>query len=653
MLLCIKYHFGGFKLKKEISVIIPCYNTEEYIAKCLDSISGQLADFTYEIILVDDFSADNTAAVIEDYIKNRDYNIVFIKNEANIGAGASRNKAVRAAKYEYISFIDSDDYISDNFYEVMFSAAQKNDADIVACDIVCVDAPSDERTHCEAYNGSVNAYSLISTGLAASPCNKLIKKEYLLKYPFAEGMMNEDVGSILAIAACCERLAYAEGVYYYYIQRSGSVQNSLLSDKRLDIIRAVDIFKERAAGAKDFERLLDVVVFNQIICFALYVPAKEFGLFRHVGFLRKFGRLSKKYNLQSNKNFVKLLSVSPRKQRLFFKYYMKCLCGGLPFCASSLSNAAYLYKKYSNNRYAIKRQISKEDVITAAARNAKLQSRVTVTAAIPNYNYAEFLYERLYSILYQDYKISELIILDDCSSDNSREIIDDIVPRLSEYLCVKKIYNTENGGSPFKQWKRALEAAGGDYIWIAEADDFCEKTMLKSIMAPVEKDRETVISYADTAFMNKGGKITVRSIKPEIDLMHTGHWNRDFVNDGIEEIKNYAFLNCTIANVSSAVIKNDDYSDIFSEMTNYRQVGDYYFYLSVMQRGKVAFKNKPLNYYRVHGTNVTSTTKKRLHFEELKKVHSLLDGKFRFEDWQKEELQKRYALLKDVWKLED
>lgn len=638
---------------KEISIIIPCYNTQEYIEKCLDSIVGQLAGFNYEIILIDDCSKDNTAKIIEDYTANHEHNIVFIKNEKNLGAGASRNKAVKAAKYDYISFIDSDDYISDNFYSEMYRVAIEKNADMVACDIVCVDAETDEHINCDAFAGKETAYSLISTGLAASPCNKLIKREYLLKYPFAEGMMNEDVASILAIAANCERVAYAESVKYYYIQRKGSVQNSLLSDRRLDIIRAVDIFSERIKGTPDYEKILDMVVFNQIICFALYVPAKECGLFSHIGFLRKFSKLSKKYDLQSNKNYLKLLSVSPKKQKLFFKYYMQFLCGGPVLFASALSDAAYFYKKYSNTRYVIKKKIERADVIKAAAYNSKIQSKVTVTAAIPNYNYADFLYERLYSILYQNYKINELIILDDCSTDNSRELIDGIVPELSKYINVKKIYNTENSGSPFKQWKRALETAQSEYIWIAEADDFCDKKMLGSIMAPIEKDRDIVVSYADTAFINKSGKIMVKTIKPEIDLMKTGHWNRDFVNDGKEEIRNYAFLNCTIANVSSAIFKKDDYSDIFSELGNYRQVGDYYFYLSVMERGKVAFKNKPLNYYRVHGTNVTSTTKKRLHFEELKRVHSLLDRKYRFTDKQKEEINKRYQLLKDVWKLED
>ena len=638
-------------MKKELSIIIPCFNTADYIEKCLDSLANQLEDFLYEIILVDDASSDNTAEVIENYIDARGGNIVFIKNEQNIGAGASRNKAVRMAKYGYVSFIDSDDYISDGYYNEMYEAALKADADVVACDIVCVDAETDGQILCDAFNGKATSYSLISTGLAASPCNKLIKKEYLTEYPFAEGIINEDIPAILAVVANCERVAYCENARYYYVQRKGSVQNSVLSDKRLDIIKAVDMFESRIKSNPDYEKLLDIVVFNQIICFALYVPAKERGLLRHVPFLRKFGRLSKKYNLTENKNYLKLLGISPRKQKIFFKYYMRCLCGGMPLIASALADMAYLYKKYSGNRYVIKKKTEREDVINAAAKNAQARGTVTVTAAIPNYNYAEFLYERLYSILYQDYRINELIILDDCSTDDSRQVIDDIVPELSKYLEVKKIYNTENSGSPFKQWQKAFESAKSDYVWIAEADDFCDKKMLSAIMAPVENDRGIVISYADTAFIDKAGKVMVKTIKPEIDLMRTGHWNKDYVNDGNREIKNYAFLNCTIANVSSAVIKRDDYSEIFDKVGSFRQVGDYYFYVSVMQRGRVAFKNKPLNFYRMHGTNVTSTTKKQQHFDELKRVHAILDARYAFTPEQKEKLEERYRTLTDAWKL--
>ena len=76
-------------------------------------------------------------------------------------------------------------------------------------------------------------------------------------------------------------------------------------------------------------------------------------------------------------------------------------------------------------------------------------------------------------------------------------------------------------------------------------------------------NKNILISYADTAFINSEGQIILKSIKPEIDIMKTGHWNNNYINNGKDEFNNYTFLNCTIANVSSAIIKKGKYDDLF------------------------------------------------------------------------------------------
>lgn len=237
--------------KFALSIIIPCYNVEKYVDNCLDSLKKQLKNIDYEIIMIDDCSIDKTLEVIKKRIDKKDLNIKLLENENNIGAGASRNKAIKEAKYEYISFIDSDDYVDDNYYEVMLSKIIKDKADIVACDIKLIfedGRPNDMGYGCI---GKVNKLNMINTGLAASPCNKIIKKELLLKYPFAEGIMNEDVASIIAILANASKVSYTSDTKYNYIQRSVSVQNSSLSIKRFDIFKSIDILKERIKDNKD------------------------------------------------------------------------------------------------------------------------------------------------------------------------------------------------------------------------------------------------------------------------------------------------------------------------------------------------------------------------------------------------------------------
>ena len=305
-------------------------------------------------------------------------------------------------------------------------------------------------------------------------------------------------------------------------------------------------------------------------------------------------------------------------------------------------------------RTVIKRNITIQDLEKKAKKQSKKQQgKVKISVVIPNYNYENFLIPRIYSILYQTEKIYEIIILDDNSKDNSRELIDTIVDRLKPYKKKKKIYNKENSGCAFKQWKKGFEIAKGDYVWIAEADDCCQKTLLRNIIKPIKENKDIYISYADTAFINAWDKIILPTIKPEIDIRKTGHWDSNFVDNGLEEIENYTFLNCIIANVSSCLIKKENYDDIFEKIIEYKQAGDWLFYINVMKKGKIAFCNKPLNYYRLHGNNVTSVTKKQKHFDEIVKIHEEVRNIIKMTDWHENEINKRYDFLKRVWELEE
>lgn len=304
-------------------------------------------------------------------------------------------------------------------------------------------------------------------------------------------------------------------------------------------------------------------------------------------------------------------------------------------------------------RTVIQRVINYKDIKKVAIKQNKMKENdIKVSVVIPNYNYEQFLFARLYSILNQNVKLHEIIILDDCSKDNSRELINNIVSLINPYIKIKKIYNEVNSGSPFKQWKKGFEVAEGDYVWIAEADDCCDKTLLKNLLEPIKYNKDIYISYADTAFIDAWDKINLPTIKPAIDIRKTDHWENDFVDNGLDEIRDYTFLNCIIANVSSCIIKKDNYDDIFEKIESYNQAGDWLFYVYVMKRGYIAFCNKPLNYYRVHGNNVTSLTKKQKHFDEIVRIHDEIRNMIEFTKWHEDEINKRYEFLKVVWELD-
>ena len=643
-------------MKKEfISIIIPCYNTEKYLDDCLNSILNQTYK-NYELIFVDDCSTDNTYKIIKGYEKKYDFIRAF-QNPVNSGAGASRNLGISKAKYDIISFIDSDDTIEDNFYEELMKTMKKNSADVAVCDIYIkydktFDISSSDARNCSCV-GQVTKENLINNGLAASPCNKLIKKELLINNPFPEGIMNEDVPSIIGVIIDSKKVSYTTKTYYNYFQRKTSVQNEKISFKRFDIFKAIEILKERKQNVDGFKNYLDILIFNQVVLFFVYVIPREKSFFYRYRVLRKYHKYTKKYKMRKNEYYKKFIETQPKLSKMYYKLLF--LFNDIGFCLSiNILISFYLLYRIRRTKGVIKENIKIEDLIMQAKKQSKLKAgNYTLSVVVPNYNYEKFLYQRIYSILYQNKKIDELIILDDVSTDNSRVMIDEIVDKLKKYINIKKIYNKENSGTAFKQWQKGFDVANSDYVWIAEADDYCSEKFLENVMKPIENDKEIVISYADTSFINVHGFRIIKTIKPEIDIMKTGHWDSNFVSDGVEEINNYAFLNCTIANVSSVIFKKDNYDKFFEESGKYRQAGDWLFYVNVMSKGKISFINKPLNYYRVHGNNVTSLTKKQQHFDEIQMVHAAIKDKFGINKKQEKEIKKRYKFLREVWDLDE
>ena len=648
-------------MDKLITVIIPCYNIEKYIEKCIESIEKQ----TYknlEIIAVDDGSKDTTVEKLHK-MQEKYPNLQVYQNSENKGAAYSRNFAIQKAKGKYIGFVDSDDYITSDYYEKLIETAEKENADIVATDIEIVyENSANEPILSRACLGEVTKFNLVNNGLAASPCNKIIKKELIEKYPFLEGKINEDVASILPAIVNAKKVAYVQGIKYFYVQRENSVQNEEVTLKRLEMFDSIDTCFERIKEDKNFKKYQSAILYQQVLLLYMVIIPKQNDYEKRQELLNIFMEKQEKYELYKNKYIGQFIKEQPKKERQFYKDMAKCLKRKEAELANeTIENKDSMNKtkekikdviRKITKRTVIKRYIEIKDLEKLAKKQSKKkQEDIKISVVIPNYNYENFLMPRIYSILAQTEKIHELIILDDCSKDNSRKLIDNIVEKISPYIKVQKIYNEENSGCAFKQWKKGFALATGDYVWIAEADDCCDKTLLKNIVKPIKQDKNIYISYADTAFINAWDKIILPTIKPEIDIRKTNHWESDFVDNGLEEIKNYTFLNCIIANVSSCIIKRDNYDDIFEKIIEYKQAGDWLFYVSVMKKGDIAFCNKPLNYYRLHGNNVTSVTKKQKHFDEIVRIHGEIRNMIEMTPWHEEEIQKRYDFLTRVWDL--
>ena len=240
----------------KLSIIIPVYNVYDYIEQCLKSVVNQTLK-EIEVIVVNDGSPDNSQEIIDKYQKKYPKLIKsFIKE--NGGQGTARNLGLEHAKGKYVSFIDSDDFIDKNFAKEMYELAEKENADVVVCDMI--DVYQDK----EIYQDCTNFEKLYKT--TPSVCNKIFKKELFEKVKFKGKMWYEDLNIMLKIMNNIERISVIHKGYYKCNCRDNSTMRNNNSKKNLDMIWAIDDAKEYQIENKIFDKnVYSYVVFDNIL----------------------------------------------------------------------------------------------------------------------------------------------------------------------------------------------------------------------------------------------------------------------------------------------------------------------------------------------------------------------------------------------------
>ena len=210
---------------KKISVIIPIYNVEKYLKRCIESIIKQTYS-NLEIILVDDGSPDGCAKICDEY-KNKDERIVVI-HKKNGGLSDARNAGLKVATGEIISYIDSDDYVDLDMYEKMTKAMEEKNADIVVCGTNIDYEDGHTKVKCEKEEKSFNREeALIELNSFKSfdmaVWNKLYKREVVDKIEFPVGKKSEDYFVMYQYFARAKKVVIINQAKYHYFQRSNSI----------------------------------------------------------------------------------------------------------------------------------------------------------------------------------------------------------------------------------------------------------------------------------------------------------------------------------------------------------------------------------------------------------------------------------------------
>lgn len=283
-----------------LSIIIPVYNVEKYVLRCLQSISAQtISDF--EVIIVDDGSTDSSGAIAEEFCRAREhFNILHKKNGGLVSAWLF---GLKYAKGEYIGFVDSDDYIDSSMYETLLKYAIKYDSEIVLCNHYYI-----KETNC----GSVSQLHIneIESGFYEGPTlkelhsqmipllgknyisparwNKIIKRDLLLsniKYCDVRVSSGEDVNIMLPCLLSCKRFYYVDEPLYYYEYRASSISN-IFKQELLESYLILISKLEQFFSDKGFEYILDVYNFYGVL-WCLYVDKSKLNVREKCGNIKK------------------------------------------------------------------------------------------------------------------------------------------------------------------------------------------------------------------------------------------------------------------------------------------------------------------------------------------------------------------------------
>lgn len=230
----------------KISIIIPVYGAGRFIERCARSLFEQNFD-DLEYIFVDDCSPDNSIQILNSIISeypNRQNDVRIIRNEKNLGQAASRNKGVVMSRGEYVAFVDSDDWVDKDIYNVLYKNAIAENSDISCCGIerIC------EDKHVSYFNDNIREYKVFTTSeairellnnviITCSPCDKLFKRDIVVSQPMEEKMIFEDFDIMPRWIDKATSIVYTGKPLYYYRTNPISTM-SIVTKKRLDEVRA-------------------------------------------------------------------------------------------------------------------------------------------------------------------------------------------------------------------------------------------------------------------------------------------------------------------------------------------------------------------------------------------------------------------------------
>lgn len=251
----------------KVSVIVPIYNVEKYLEKCLETLVHQTLE-EIEIILVNDGSKDESGKIAKKYQEKYPGKIIYLEKE-NGGLSDARNFGIPYAKGEYIAFLDSDDYVETFMYEEMYDIAKKENSDMVECDFYWEYPNKCKIDTGDIYHGQRDMLEKVRV----VAWNKLIKREILeqTRIKFPKGYRYEDVEFTYKLVPFLEKVSFLKKPCIHYIQRQGSISNSQNERNReiFDVLEHVIKYYKENNFYEQYKEQLEYVYTRYAFCSSL------------------------------------------------------------------------------------------------------------------------------------------------------------------------------------------------------------------------------------------------------------------------------------------------------------------------------------------------------------------------------------------------
>ena len=239
-----------------------------------------------------------------------------------------------------------------------------------------------------------------------------------------------------------------------------------------------------------------------------------------------------------------------------------------------------------------------------------------VSVIVPNYNHAPYLHKRLDSVYDQTYRDFEVILLDDCSTDHSRDILAFYAKKPNTIF----VPNESNSGSVFCQWQKGISLSQGEYIWIAESDDFASPYFLKRVVTVLDEHPEVGLVYSQSWLVDSQDVI-IGDARCWTNDLDSQRWSHSFINDGRDEIIRFLVYKNTIPNASAILIRRSALEKSGGVIEQpFRLCGDWLQWIKILADSDIGFVPECLNFWRQKTSNARVKSAGTLEWSEGEQV---------------------------------